>query len=149
MIKYRNYGSTTIPSVIGPDGFDQDNDEYSQIFGFVLSGKLELNLKTLLDKFVEFVYQTGDVLSPNIVVTLNDGVLRPHSKEKNETLFSAQTASDFAYFPTNTSFRLLIRWIQLAYRFCKTIDSDVFDRYFIQSDPPGGYGISKPKKVDG
>ena len=149
MIKYRNYGSNIVPSVIRPDALDQDNDEFSQIFGFVLSGKLDLNPLTLLEKFVQLVYETGDVLSPNIVVTLSDGVLYPYIKSKNQNQFSAQTASDFAYFPTNTGFRLLVRWIQLAYRSCKTSAPEVFDRYFIESDPLSSHGISEPKKVDG
>lgn len=145
MISYRNYGSNTSPSVIQAEAFDQDNDEYSQIFGFVLSGKLELNPKTLLDKFVELVNQTGKALSPNFVVTLNDGVLCPYSKNRNKMQFSAQTASALAYSPTNSGFRLLIRLIHLAYRSCKTSDSEAFDRYFIESDPSNRYGLLVPK----
>ena len=147
MINYRHYGNNATPSVIRADAFDQDSNEYSQIFGFALFGKLELNPKTLLAKFVELVYKTGDTLSPNILVTLNDGVLRPYSNASSQTRFSAQTASDFAYFEKSPGFRLLIRWIHLAYRSCITSDSEAFDRYLIESDPPVDRGLSMPKRV--
>ena len=147
MIKYRHYGNNVTPSVLGADAFDQDSDEYSQIFGFALFGKLELNPLTLLKKFVEFVNEIGDTLSPNMVVTLNDGVLHPYSKQSNQTRFSAQTASDFAYFVKSPGFRSLIRWIHLAYRSGKTSDSAAFDRYLIESDPLVNPGLSMPKRV--
>ena len=147
MIKYRHYGNNATPSVLGAGAFDQDSNEYSQIFGFALFGKLELKPQTLLEKFVELVYETGDTLSPNMVVTLNDGILQSYDKKRNKTKFSAQTASDFAYFVKSPGFRSLIRWIHLAYRSGKTSDSAAFDRYLIESDPPANPGLSMPKQV--
>ena len=85
VISYRHYGSKVGPPVITTEAFDQDNDEYSQIFGFVLSGKLELNPQTLLAKFVELVSKTGDQLSPNIVVTLKDGLLYPYNENTKQS----------------------------------------------------------------
>ena len=144
MVKYRNYGNNAAPSVLRADAFDQDSDEYSQIFGFALFGKLKLRPDTLLEKFVELVNETGDTLSPNIVVTLNDGVVYPYSKEKenDQAQFSAQTASGFIYCEEKAGFRSLIRWIHSAYRSGKTSDFKAFDRYLIESNPPGYYGLS-------
>ena len=147
MIKYRHYGNNATPSALRAGAFDQDSDEYSQTFGFALFGKLELKPQTLLAKFVELVNKTGDTLSPNMVVTLNDGALYPYSKQSNQMQFSAQTASDFVYFAKSPGFRSLIRRIHLAYRSCKTTDSAAFDRYLIESDPSVDLGLSVPKKV--
>ena len=144
MIKYRSYGSKVGPSTIQAEAFDQDNDEYSQIFGFVLSGKLELNPLTLLIKFAELVNETGDTLSPNIVVTLKDGLLYPYNKSAKQKQFSAQTATDFVYDAV-AGFRLLIGWIYHAYQVCKTSDSEAFQQYWTESDPSNRYGLSVPK----
>ncbi len=147
VVDYRFYGSKMGPAISTIGAFDQDGNEYSQIFGFVLSGKLGLTPQTLLARFVELVSETGDTLSPNVVVTLNEGFLYPYSKEKSETRFSAQTASDFVYSENNTGFRSLIGWIYHAYRSCNTSDFKAFDRYLIESDPPTYPGISLAKKI--
>ena len=147
VVDYRYYGSKVGPAIRTIGSFDQDSDEYSQIFGFVLCGKLNLNPQTLLERFVELVSEAGDALSPNMVVTLNEGILFPYSKQKSDTQFSAQTASDFAYSVEDPGFRSLIRWIHLAYRNCKTSDFKAFDRYLIESDSPGYYAITLPKKM--
>ena len=146
MIYYRNYGSNTGPSIIRADDFDQDNDEYSQIFSFVLSGKLELNPLTLLAKFAELVNETGDTLSPNIVVTLKDGLLYPWDSKTKKRQFSAQTARDFVY-DNVAGFRLLISWIYHAYKICKTSDSIAFERYWTESNPSNRQGLFVPKEI--
>ena len=151
--EYRYYGSKMGPATKSIGAFDQDNDEYSQIFGFALFGKLELKAQTLLEKFVDLVHKTGDTLSLNMVVTLNDGILYPYSQEENkagkepyEARFSAQTASHFIYCEENSGFRSLTRWIHFAYRSCKTSDSAAFDRYLIDSDLSVYPEFSMPKK---
>ena len=149
VIIYRNYGSKTEPHIMTADGFDQGKDEYCQIFGFVLSGELELKPQTLLTKFVELVYETGDALSPNLVVTLNDGLLYPCDK-KNEmqvsAQFSAQTAGSFYYCKKTPGFRSLIQWIHHTYRLGQTSGFAAIDRYLVESNPPVRQGISMPKK---
>ena len=145
MIKYRNYGSNAGPSVTRADAFDQDKDEYSQIFGFVLSGKLELNPETLLEKFAELVKETKDTLSPNIVVTLKDGLFYPWNAEKKKRSFSAQTANHFVH-DNIAGFRKLISWIYHAYRSCITSDSAAFQQYWTAPPPPNHWGLLVPKK---
>ena len=147
VVDYRHYGSKVGPAISTIGAFDQDSNEYSQIFGFVLCDKLRLNPHTLLARFVELVSETGDTLSSNMVVTLNEGVLYPYSKEKSETRFSAQTASDFLYGEANPGFRSLIRWIYHAYRSCNTSDFKAFDHYLIESEAPIYRGITLPKKT--
>lgn len=150
VIIYRDYGSKTDPAIMTPDKFDQGKGEYCQIFGFLLSGELKLKPQTLLTKFVKLVHETGDALSPNLVVTLNDGILCPCNK-KNEkqfsTRFSAQTASDFLYCKKIPGFRALIQWIHHAYRLGQTSSFAAIDRYLVESNPPAYEGLSMPKKA--
>ena len=145
MISYRNYGSNAGPSITRANSFDQDNDEYSQIFGFILSGKLELNPVTFLERFAEFVNETGDTLSPNIVITLKDGLLSPWNGDEQKRSFSAQTASHFVHDSLG-GFRSLIGWIHRAYRFCITSDSTAFQQYWTKPPPPNHYGPLVRKK---
>ena len=148
VIVHRDYGSTARPSVIRASNSDPERDEYKQIFGFVLSGKLALKPQTLLAKYVELVNQMGDILSPNIVITLNDGGVYPYNEKKNERLIFPQTASDFAYLSLNFGFRSLIYYLRLAYRLCQTSGLEAFERYFIDTGPqPDSYGLSIPKEV--
>ncbi len=148
VIIYRDYGSTASPSVIRVDDSDPENDGNKQIFGFVLAGKLALKPPSLLEKFVELVNQTEDILSPNIVVTLSDGAVFPFNEAKNERHLFPQKASDFAYFSQNSGFRSLIYYLRLAYRLCETSGLEAFDRYCIDTEPQlGRYGIIKPKML--
>ena len=151
VISYRNYGSPTTPSVIRVDDTDPEQDELKQIFGFVLSGKLALNPRTLLEKYIELVDQTGDILSPNLFISLDDGAVYPFNfnEKKNERPLSAQTASRFAFFKVKFGFRSLISYIYRSYRICQTSDIEAFDRYFSDTGTPTGPGFTLPKKVKG
>ncbi|MDE0683481.1 MAG: hypothetical protein OXI63_11240 [Candidatus Poribacteria bacterium] len=148
VIVHRDYGSTATPSVIRASDSDPESDEHKQIFGFVLAGKLKLKPPTLLEKYVELVYQTGDTLSPNIVITLTHGGVYPYNPQKKERLLFPQTASDFAYFLLNSGFRSLIHYIHFAYGLCQTSGLRAFDRYFMDGGPQSGsYGLSMSKKM--
>ena len=149
VISYRDYGSTTKPSVIRVNDTDPEQDELKQIFGFVLSGKLALNPLTLLEKYIELVDQTRDILSPNLFISLNDGAVYPFNEKKNKRLLSAQTASHFAFFEVKFGFRSLINYIYRSYRICQTSDIEAFDRYFSDTGTPAGLGFALPKKVNG
>ena len=148
VIHYRDYGSTTKPSIIRVDDTDPEQDEHKQIFGFILSGKLALNPPTLLEKYIELVDQTGDILSPNLLISLNDGAVYPFNEKKNERPLSAQTASSFAFFKVKFGFRSLISYIYRSYRICQTSDIAAFDRYFTDTGTPAGFGFALPKKVN-
>lgn len=149
VVHYRGYGSPTTPSIIMVDDTDPEQDEKKHIFGFILSGKFILTPLTLLEKYVEFVNQIGDILSPNLLISLNDGAIYPFDKKKNQRPFSAQTASHFAFFQVEFGFRSLISYIYRAYKFGETSSIEAFHRYFTDTGTPAGPGFSMPKKVNG
>ena len=108
-----------------------------------------MNPLTLLEKYIELVNQTGDILSPNLLISLNDGAVYPFNEKKNERPLSAQTANHFAFFQVKFGFRSLISYIYRSYRICQTSGIEAFDRYFSDTGTPAGPGFALPKKVNG
>ena len=139
----------------------EELNETAQIFGFVIAGNLRIRSITFGEAFKEFVRETGDLLSPNLVAILSGGLLTWGNIEKEKlretkwsqtkgyylsettgvqsqwgTSWSAQKARFFQYSPEGDTFRSLIRWIWELYRIGKTSDARAFDRYFLQKANP-------------
>ena len=99
-VPYRHYG-TTAPVThrsFGDMDYDQEGNPWDQIFGFALAGKLELKSQTFCEKFVEHARETESVLTPNLIVALDRGVLCPvtfsEEHEEDELKISLQDATD-------------------------------------------------------
>ena len=168
----RSYGSLQTPSIIDITE-KKGSDTTDQIFGFVLAGELRTSQETFLNAFRELARETGDQLSPNMVVILNGGLLswgnfarvkhreikwldRSNSYGVTETTgrdigwesnWSAKGSSLFRHSSEEDAFRTLIRWIRVLYQSGKTSDARAFDHYFQQkSDPSGANTMYVPKQ---
>ena len=156
----RSYGSLQNPSITNVTERSEP-DETSQVFGFIIAGKVQMQSATLMEAFRELTQEIGDPLAPNMAVVLTGGLLAwgniTHRRvEKTgpdrrgnygmrvfqdgparwEPTRSAQSAQKLSYSEELESFRYLIRWIYEIYRTGHTSDIRAFDQYFFPRNSP-------------
>ncbi len=134
-IPFRGYGATTSFHGTKAEEFDQDTKPFDQIFGFALAGSLALQPETLCRKFAEMAILHPRVLSPNLIVTLEDNqVLTPlaRAREGEASLAVSALGSDSICCgtPPSGSFQFMIARIYQVYRRGRTVNRSAFHRYF-------------------
>ena len=154
---YRHYG-TTGPTTHGNPGTDynQEGNPLDQIFGFALAGKLKLKPQTLCEKFVDRARSMELNLTPNLIVTLDQGILCPDTPpekyEKGELKVSLQDAAGIYHVDKgNENFRFLLSMIYLVYNYGRTVPVSAFGRYFDREGvlmlPEGGVYVPIKEQV--
>ena len=140
-VPYRRYG-TTAPvthQIRGDMNYNQAENPLDQIFGFALAGQLKLKVQTFCEKFVERARTMELNLTPNLIVTLDQGILCPdtHSEEneEGELKISLQDATGIYHVNKgDEKFRFLLSMIYNIYNHGRTVPVSAFGRYF---DPEG------------
>ena len=153
-VPYRKYGTTTpvTQRQLGVPDFSQKHISFDQIYGFALAGKLKLKPETLCKKFIEHATEVGVFSSPNLIVSLDKGVLCPNTpseKTGGESLLhvSLEEASGICLVDRqHENFRHLISMIYRIYHEGRTVPISAFERYI---DPQGeltlpGKGVYVP-----
>lgn len=94
---WRKYGSTMALEGIESERFDQKNKPKDQIYGFILCQKFGLNIDTLLENYNEILNSMDEYLSPNMIVSLEDGIVIFMDTKTNSTREN-KISSDSIYF---------------------------------------------------
>ena len=137
-VPFRVYGSPN--SIVGTQTqeFDQDSKASDQIFGFSLAGSLELAPKTLCAKYVALAARNGRILSPNLMVTLDDNQVLtplriPPNRHNPEISVSSQDANAiYCVTRPKGGFQFLLSRIYTVYRQGRTVEEVAFERYFAE-----------------
>jgi hypothetical protein len=69
---YRNFGSNQ--PILGVEVFDQKHNFKHQIYGFILCQKIGSKLDTFMSQYIELLSKYENHLTPNVLVSLEDGV---------------------------------------------------------------------------
>ncbi len=133
---YRHYG-TTGPATHGNPGTDynQQGNPLDQIFGFALAGKLKLKPQNLCEKFVNHTNEIESILTPNLIVTLDQGILCPatigeESKEDQINISIQDATGIYHVNKDDENFRFLLSQIYDIYNHGRTVSASAFGRYF-------------------
>ena len=157
-VPYRHYG-TTAPVThrsFGDMDYDQEGNPLDQIFGFALAGKLKLKPQTFCEKFAYHANEMEPILTPNLIVTLDQGVLCPATirkeNEKGEINISLQGATGVYHVNKgDENFRFLLSKIYDIYIHGRTVPVSAFGRYFDHEGvlmlPEGGIYIPIEEQV--
>lgn len=157
-VPYRRYG-TTAPvthQILGDMDYDQMENPLDQIFGFALAGKLKLKVQTFCEKFVKRTGTMDLSLTPNLIVTLDRGILCPatvsEEHEEGELKISLQEANGVYHVnKCDENFRFLLSKIYDIYNNGRTVPVSAFGRYFDHEGvlmlPEGGIYIPIEKQV--
>ena len=136
-VPYRRYGTTTLGThqILGDMDYDQAQNSLDQIFGFALAGKLKLKPQTFCEKFVDHANEMEPILTPNLIVTLDQGVLCPatirEENEEGEIHISLQEAKGIYHVnKCDENFRFLLSKIYDIYNHGRTVPVSAFGRYF-------------------
>ena len=135
-VPFRSYGSSN--SMIGTEAqaFDQDSKPFDQIFGFSVAGFLALRPRTLCTKYVELTALTGQTLSPNLIVTLDDNQvlcplrIPPHRPNPEIAISPHDANAIYCVTRPEGGFQFLLSRIYTVYRRGRTVEEVAFDRYF-------------------
>ena len=161
----RGYGTIQGDAMLTATEGD-DLPETGQVFGYVIAGDLRVKPDTLCESFRELSHETGEELSPNMVVILSGGLITwgNFTKEKVretvwsdprqsyvlsettgnnptvEPMWSARKANCFSYSTEPEPFRSLVHWLSGVYHEGKTSDAKAFEQYIMRkktTNPPG------------
>lgn len=151
---YRHYGTTTSvrQRLLGVAEYCQTDNSQDKIFGFALADKLRLRSETLCKKFIENVKEIGVPSSPNLIVSLDKGVLcpsdRPSDNVKENGIIKLSLEDAHGVYHVNKeyeNFRFLISTLYQVYFEWRTVPVSSFERYFdyegILMLPAGGVYI--------
>ncbi|MCF6236327.1 MAG: hypothetical protein L3J70_08175 [Gammaproteobacteria bacterium] len=94
---WRNYGSSMAREGTQSERFDQKTNHKDQIYGFILCQKFGLKIDTLLDNYNGILNSMDEHLSPNIIVSLEDGIIIFMDTKANRTREN-KVSSDSIYF---------------------------------------------------
>lgn len=72
---YRSYGSVTPFQGASSELFDPEHKPMDQIYGFILCHKFSLTPATLADRYAKACSRHPEHLSPNLIVSLKDGLV--------------------------------------------------------------------------
>ena len=153
---YRSYGNLHTGDVID---VNEEPGERGEVYGFVLAGDLRVQPESLATCFLERTRDTGDVLSPNLLVTLSGITLswgsitdeRPGEVRKQDGRYvlvvarggpprwkpqwSGQAGDILRLLRADDGFRFLVRHIREMYLHGRTSPVSSLDRYFAVREP--------------
>ena len=135
-VPFRTYGSPNSMLGTKAEQFDQERNPLDQIFGFALAGFLELKPGTINEKYAQFSAKNGRLLSPNLIVTLDDNqVLSPlqigPNGQSTQISISIQNANAICCVTRpEGGFQFLLSRIYTVYRRGRTVEEIALDRYF-------------------
>lgn len=157
-VPYRRYG-TTAPvthQILGDMDYNQAENSLDQIFGFALAGELKLKAQTFCEKFVDRARAMKPILTPNLIVTLDQGILCPATigkeNEGEQINISLQDATGiYCVNKDDENFRFLLSQIYDIYNHGRTVPVSAFGHYFDHEGvlmlPEGGIYIPIEKRI--
>ena len=136
-VAFRKYGSPIGMVGAKSEAYNQDMKPLDQIFSFSLAGALGLSPQTFCEKYVGFAKQIGYEFSPNLIVTLEGGILCPimvPPDRHNPTIAWSLLEANNIYYVKNPNggFQFLLSRLYEIYRSGRTVGMHAFDRYFVK-----------------
>lgn len=119
------------------EAYNQDVNSLDQIFGFAVAGALNLSHETICEKYAALAKQIGYQFSPNLIVTLEGGILCPiliPPDRHNPTIVRSPLEANSIYYVEypQGSFQFLLSKVYEVYRSGRTVEMLAFDRYFVK-----------------
>lgn len=136
-VPFRRYGATSLTSGTGIEQYRIENS-LDQVFGFVLAGCSSLKPDTLLDHAVDFAVSKPPQLTPNVIVSLEDGHISWLKSANNSLCRSAMEADTLAFSSDSSGgFPWLIFLLRLYAEAGRTVSLRHYRRYFTRPDNAG------------
>lgn len=147
-VSFRNYTSVLSVSGVPAEQYDQDNNSFHQVFTFVLCEKFGSSPATTIENFGMFCRKHGKNLSPNIVTSLQDGIIVPHNSLTNSITRSVMEANGAIFSQCDgSSFEQLLWLLRIYVNAGKTVDRAHYERYFVREGASGKITIEERVEI--
>lgn len=121
--------------------FDQINNEKDEIFGFILCESFGLKIDTLLEKIEELIGEKQNHLLPNLLVSINDGIVVYLDTLRNSLKNSVRGATHIYHTqPVPGNFQFLLTKLNQVITSGRSVVELPFERYVSPNQiiPPMG-----------
>jgi hypothetical protein len=142
---WRKYGSAMALEGAQSEIFDQINNSKDQIYGFILCQKFGLKIETLLEKYKELLNGIDDHLSPNMIISLEDGIILFMDKNNKKTCENKVFADSIYFFKhPEGEFQYLLTKLNHVINTGRTTEVLPYERYILKNTQTiPGNGIYK------
>lgn len=129
---WRKYCSRQSIQGADTEAFNQSANPLDQIYGFILCEKIGLKIDTLLQKCADLIKGKEAHLLPNIIVSLNEGLIVYLDSVKNVILFDRNNADMLTCVNTqNGNFQYLLQNLNNYICYGRSTIPIPFDKYII------------------
>lgn len=147
VVSYRAYLSRGSFDCIKAEQFDQENKVSDQIWGFILCGNFSVKTETICGHLKSHSDKTSKPLSPNLIVSLNDGLFAPYNRASNEIYSSLSEATGYVYGKSQYgNFEYLLTRLYQVIRSGRTAEVSAFESYLIHE--PQKMSVSVERIID-
>jgi len=134
-VSYRRYGSPLSMAGTKGDQFNQKTKRSDQVYGFILCGAFDLKPETFFAKAQELWKRADKSEAPNLIISMNNGIIQPYDSTKNIMVRSPIEASSIAYSTSRgADFGVLIERLNATVLHGRTVDVDHLQYYFQMGD---------------
>ena len=131
---WRKYGSAMALEGAQSEIFDQINNSKDQIYGFILCQKFGLKIETLLEKYKELLNGIDDHLSPNMIISLEDGIILFMDKNNKKTCENKVFADSIYFFKhPEGEFQYLLTKLNHVINTGRTTEVLPYERYILKN----------------
>ncbi|MEY8554627.1 DUF6602 domain-containing protein [Bacteroides uniformis] len=142
---WRKYCSRQTIEGADSEIYNQQGKPLDQIYGFILCEKIGLKIDTFTQKCIDEIKSRPAHLLPNIIVSLNDGILI-YLDSKNNCVRKDIHNADSLYFINNPSgnFQYLLSDLNLFISKGRSTHVLPFNKYILKEEDLPGNGIRIP-----
>ncbi len=134
-VSYRHYGNSFSWDCTKNEEFNQKEKLTDQIFGFAFCGELNLDPKTLANKYSSLLKNYEKCNAPNLISILNYGLVLYMNKKNNAIKYWPGDDTDCIYITSKRedNFQFLLTRLTEVVRSYRTVDLNAFTRYISPS----------------
>lgn len=133
-INWRKYFSTLVAHGAEEERYSQSENPFDQIFGFILCQSFGLKDDTILEKFKEETLKRDACLLPNLIVSLNNGMVMWSDSASKHIYYDAHNADSLFLSNTATGcFQFLLSQLNKCIMRGRSTATLPFDKYILDS----------------
>lgn len=133
-INWRKYFSTLVTYGAEEERYSQTDKPFDQIYGFILCQSFGLKDDTILEKFKEETFKRDAYLLPNLIVSLNNGMVMWNDSASKHICYDAHNADSLFLSNRATGcFQFLLSQLNTYIVSGRSTATLPFDKYILDS----------------
>ena len=146
-VRFRKYLSVQAMSGTIEEEFNQDKKTSDQIYGFILCGDFSVTMDTLYKHISTQQKAIDATLLPNIMVSLRGEIFSPYNQKTSKGCSSVMDGTGYVHGVSDGgSFKYLLIKLLRIIRHGRTVEANIFERYYIKE--PSKLGLNIKRIID-